>query len=196
MPAVPFAPGVPPLTSYLVNSVVLLVTDAILSILGTPTQQWGLYSTSGFPVILADSVISFEYSQDFLVSDYQTEKGGFESYDKVRVPFTAKLRFATGGSVSHRQRMLDSIASIIGDTNLYDAVTPEEIYQSVNLIHQDFRRTASQGLGLVSVDVTVREVRTMATTQFSNTQQPSGANAVSGGNVSAGVSQAPPSGFQ
>ena len=183
MPFVPQVAGVPPLTSYLVGAVSLLVSDIIGLFFGS-TSQWGLFDAlTGSPVVIADSVISFDYKQDYTVSDYTVEKGAFESYDKVRLPFEVMLRFASGGNSANRSDLLDSIESIMGDLNLYNAVTPDAIYLGVNAFHQDYKRTAKQGVGLVSVDLRVREIRVAPNTQFSNTQSPSGANPIGGGGV-------------
>ena len=184
MPNVFNVPGVPALTGYLAGSLSLLVQDAISIFFGAPQSQWGLF-LNGIPIIVADSVVSFDYTGEFRILDYPIEQGSFETYNKVRVPFTVKLRFATGGTISDRTDFLNSIEQVIGDLNLYDAVTPERIYHNVNVHHQDYRRTATQGVGLLTVDLHVEEVRVTASSSFTNTQQPDGANPASGGTVMA-----------
>jgi hypothetical protein len=194
MPAVPNAAGVPPLTSYLVQTAVVLAQDLITSLFGN-AAVWGVFiAGTSIPIIVADSVISFDFTQDYLISDYPTEMGGFQSYNKVQTPFKVKLRFATGGNAADRAGLLAQIGSIIGDTQLYDAVTPESIYLNVNAVHYDYRRTANQGLGLLVVDVTFQQIRSTAATLFSNTQQPSGADASATGTVQPGASMPAPAG--
>jgi hypothetical protein len=175
MPNVPQVAGVPPLNSYLAAGDVVLLTadEAVIASLVTP--QWGIY-LNGEPVVEADSVVSFEYKQEYTVSDYPLEQGAFESYDKVQLPFDVKIRYAQGGSESDRQTFLQSIASIIGTLNFYSVVTPEVVYPSVSVTHYDYRRTAVNGVGLIMADVWCTQIRVSATTTFSNTQQPSGAS--------------------
>ena len=186
MPQVPNVPGVPSLSSYSApTAITLLVADAINLLAGFGPPQWGLFLPgSSVPVVTADSVISFDYKRDWAISDYPVEQGAFESYDKVQTPFTTRLRFSAGGSASNRQVLLDSIEAIADTLTLFDAATPEAVYESVNVNHVDYRRTAMNGVGLLSVDVWCTEIRVTGTSEFSNTRSPSGSSPVSGGVVS------------
>lgn len=202
-PNVPDVPGVPPLLrnpNVAIAAISLLVRDALAFFLGSGPTQWGIFK-NGFPVVLADSVISFDYKQDWSLSDYPVEQGKFETYNKVNSPFHTRVRFSSGGDESTRSNFIESIAAIAGTTDLFDVVTPEKVYQGVNVAHYDYRRTAASGLGLIVVDVWLLEVRDTATATFTNTnqglttatfndrfafqntQQPSGANALNTGVV-------------
>lgn len=160
----------------------LLTADVLGAITNLFRPQWGLFQ-GGQPVVTSDNVASFAYKQEWTVSDYPVEGGAFASYDKVQVPFDVRLRYTAGGSITNRQALLDSIASIAGTTDVFDAVTPEETYQSVNVTHYDYNREAVNGVGLLKVDVFCVQIRTTATAVFSQTQSPSGADPVSGGTV-------------
>lgn len=128
--------------------------------------QWGIFK-DGKSVIKADNVLSFEYKRDWTISDYPIEEGGFESYDKVQLPFDARVRFSAGGSLDTRQALIDSIEAIAGDLLLYDVVTPEKTYQSVNVVHYDLHRKSDDGVGLLKIDVYLEEVRNTAQAAFS-----------------------------
>lgn len=194
MADVPQVPGVPPLASYApVPGVEFLTADAASILAGAP-QQWGLF-LNGTPVIVADTVTSFEYLKDSTIADYPIEQGSFESYNKVPRPIQAHIRFTSGGSVQNRQALLASAAAIADDLNVYDAVTPEAIYPNVNVIHQNYDREA-QTVGLLSLDMIVQEVRqagataaaitgTGASSSLSDTSSQNSADPVSGGNVQA-----------
>lgn len=185
MPNVPFVPGVPALTSYATGQLLsILVRDIALLVTGGFFQEWGIF-LDGNSAVPADSVISFDFRREWTVSNYPLEKGTFESYDKVQLPFEAKMRFSVGGTVNDRQQFLDTIDSIAGGLNLYDVVTPEETYRSVSITHYDYRRTATDGVGLLLVDLWCSQVRVTATTKFSSTKTPSGADSSSGGAVTA-----------
>ncbi len=184
-PNVPIAPGVPPLPRNpleVAAAISLLTQDAINTIAGSGQPLWGIFQNN-IPVVLADNVVSLDYKQDWTVSDYPLEQGAFESYDKVQLPFECRVRFSCGGDVTNRQDFLDSIAAIANTLNLYTIVTPEEIYPSVNITHYDYRRTASNGVGLIVVDVWAIQVRITASTMFQNVQNPSSASPQNGGNV-------------
>lgn len=161
-------PGLP--SGVIVNAVQLLTADA-LSILGVQSSpQWGLFQ-DGIPVVIADNVLSFDFRQDYRISDYPVEQGAFESYNKVASPFDVRLQFSAGGSVAKRQELIDSVDAIIGSTDLFDAVTPEKVFMSINPVHQSIRRTSRQGSGLVVIDLYCRQVRVTAVQQFTNNQQ-------------------------
>ncbi|BCH11934.1 hypothetical protein MesoLj131c_61920 [Mesorhizobium sp. 131-3-5] len=161
----------------------LLTQDAIGLLSGAFSQQlWGIYF-GGVPVIIADNVVEVQYRQQWSISDFPVERGAFESYDKVQIPYDARLRFTAGGSAANRAAMLASIAAVAGDTNLYDVVTPEAVYLSCNFTHYDYSRRANEGMGLLSVDIWMIEVREAPSAAMSNTQDPSGASQVNGGTV-------------
>lgn len=183
-PNVPNVPGVPAVNRQpgaAIATTVLMVADA-LGLFGFLTPPLGLYK-DGTVVITADNVVSFDHKRDWALSTYPLEQGAFESYDKVQQPFDVRLRFSAGGSADDRQQLLDSIEAVANSLELFDAVTPEKIYRSVNVIHYDYRRESDRGAGLIVIDVWCQEVRVTATASFSNTQTPSGASTVDGGVV-------------
>jgi hypothetical protein len=136
MPNVPNVPGVPNLASYAQGVVTLLVADAVAFLGGQETPQWGLF-LNGAPAVVAESVTSFDYKQDWNISTYPVEAGAFASYDKVQVPFDVRLRYATGSDESARQTLLNSIARIAGTLNLYDAVMPD-VFRAITPYSRQF----------------------------------------------------------
>lgn len=186
MAAVPNAPGVPALLTGFDASIslgiTLLANDLIAGLGGLIGPQWGIFS-NGFPVVSADTVVSLDYKQESVVADYPLERGTFESYDKVQVPFDARVRFVAGGSDANRAALLASIAAIQGDFNLYDVVTPEAVYTSCNVMHHDYHRSSNNGLGLIQVDVWLRQIRIAVGTVTGSTAAASGADQVNGGSV-------------
>lgn len=183
-------PGLPALAAGIVVDVVQLVIADLLSINGAQAgPQWGLFK-DGLPVVTADNVLSFDFRQDFRISDYPVEQGAFESYNKVQMPFDVRLQFSTGGSVGKRQAMIDSVDSIIGSLELFDAVTPEKVFTSLNPVHQSIRRTSRAGAGMVVIDLYCREIRVTATQQFTNNQQTTTGSSTTG-NTSTSISIIP-----
>lgn len=155
-----------------------------LATFGLIAPEWGIFDQNGNVVVTFDNVISVEYKQEHSVSDYPLEEGAFESYDKVQVPFDARVRFSSGGSFSNRQALIESVQAIAGDLELYDVVTPEATYTSVNIVHQDYSRTAQNGAGLITLDVWLTEIRVTADPALSNSSaEPSGAPTANGGQV-------------
>lgn len=184
-------PGLPALAADVIINAVQLLTVDVLSILGAQnSQQWGLFQ-NGEPVVTADNVVAFDFRQDRRISNYPVEEGAFESYNKVPVPFDVRLTFSTGGSVAKRQEMINSIDAIIDSTDVFDGVTPEKVYTSINPVHQSMRRTGRSGAGLVVIDVYCQQIRVTTSQQFVNNQQQTSSNGNAGSGTTTNISIIP-----
>lgn len=183
-PNVPQFPGVPPL-GRLFNAVgpalQLLNGDVLGIVRNLISPQWGIFDQGGNLVVFADSVVRFDYKQMWTIADYPIEGGSFESYDKVIHPQEIRLRLTRGGSNADRVDFLASLRNIVGDTNLYNIVTPEFQYINFNISDWEFHRTATNGLGLLMVDLLCVEVRVGVSSNFSNTKTAGAANTVNNG---------------
>lgn len=143
--------------------------DGVESVTVSATRggpQWGIFK-GGTAVIKAESVGEFGIKKEWTISDYPVEEGGFQSYNKVYIPFDARIQFRAGGSVENREALLKSVEDIAGDLQLYDVQMPEKVYQSVNVVHYDLRRKFDNGLGILIIDVYLEEVRDTADAEFS-----------------------------
>ena len=176
-------PGLPPLLGgFTITSPTLLLQDAFDALTGQGAPQWGIFQDD-VAVVAADNVLGVEYRQDWTIADYPIEQGGFQSYDKVNTPFDVRVTYSCGGSTDHRTAFLQSIDDIAGSLELYDAVTPEQVYENVNVLHYDYNRTATNGLGLMTVRIYLQEIRQSAQAAFSNTQAASGSGTQDDGTV-------------
>ncbi len=205
MADVPDVPGVPSLTSFATTPVVALAGDLISTAVGFLTQQWGLFFF-GIPVLPTNSTVSFDFKQDWIVSDYPVEAGSFMSYDKVQLPFDARLRVTSGpdevsriallnliqvltNSSSLLQALSTAITSLTGFTLpsvplfLFDAVTPEATYTGCTISHYDYRRRSDSGLGMIVMDIWLTQVKQVASTAFQSV-----ISAASAGTVGTGIS--------
>jgi hypothetical protein len=190
---VPQVPGVPPLNfnpSFVLP--VPLTQDLVRQFSAVFDPQWGIFQ-SGSPIITAESVTGFDFRADWTISDYPVEGGIFESYDKVTVPFLAKIRFASGSSPQARQQLLAAVDAVAGLSGvaaggqlpIYDVVTPEFTYTGCSISHYDYRRAANQGVGLIVIDVWVSQVLVQNATGLpaSQVQNPASADPQSNGSV-------------
>lgn len=181
---IPNVPGVPPLASYAVDTVELLFADVLSALFGFAAPIWGVYM-NGEPVIAADNQVDFEFKQDSPISTYPVEQGQFQTYDKVQMPAEVRCRFSAGGTEANRQEFLQSIEQVFNTIDLFDVVTPEQVFSNYNFTHRDFARSADKGAGLIVVDLWMTEVRQTATAQYQNTQQPGSAGVQGQGSVAA-----------
>ncbi len=156
--------------------------------------KWGLL-LKGKPAIDADSIVNFEYKKDWTIADYQIEEGGFASYDKVAMPYDARMTFARGGSEDDRAEFIAQVEAVVETLELYQIVTPETSYQNANAAHYDYRRTNINGVGLIQANIYFVEIRVTAAQSFSSpnsspasqadTQDPGAASQVNDGAVQA-----------
>lgn len=169
----------------------LLTADTFTYFSNTFGQQWGIFQ-NGAPVVTADTVMSFEYKQEWALSDFPVEQGGFASYDKVHIPFDVRFRFVAGGSEANRAALLSSVQSIAGTLTLFSAASPESVYLNCCVKHYDYRRTSINGVGMIQVDVWLEEVQEVqssttggspSTPSTGPTSQPSGADPTNLGSV-------------
>ena len=186
-PDVPKAPGVPPLQRAfgVVNAISLIAADVQLLLNAFAGPRWGIFTTSGKPWLIGDSVVGVDLKRDYRLADYPVEKGGFATYNKVATPYDARLSFTVGGTDADRAGFLALVEQMAGSLDLYSVVMPEFTYPRMNVAHYDLSRTAKTGATLLRVDVWLQEVRTSATSAFTSTatQAPSGTSPVDGGNV-------------
>lgn len=163
------APGVPPLIGGVSIVLPTLLTGDTFTGYGSPSgQQWGVW-LGGAPVVTFDTFVSIDYRQGWALSDYPVERGGFQTYDKVQLPFDVRVKFASGFDESNRSSLLSSVASISRSLLLYDVVTPEKVYTSVNVQHYDYHRTSTNGVGVITVEMWLLEIRVTNNTAQNNT---------------------------
>lgn len=179
--------GVPPLLNSLsqkATTVELLYTDA-LTLFSPLVQVWGVFY-QGTLIAQADSVLTFDYKRDWNLPTYPQENGGFQTYNKVQMPFDARVTLVKGGSLVDRQTFLKNLEDAAETLNLYDINTPEKTYSNCNIDHISVRRSSQQGMTLLAVDLWLLEIRNTAVAAFStNVQNPGSCTPSNGGSVQA-----------
>lgn len=182
MPNVPNVAGVPALSSYLEDTVSLLINDAVSLLIGPASSTYDIM-LDGESVFNFNSMGSFAYKQSYSVSDYKVEPGSFVSYDKVQNPFDVRMRIVSEGTPEAMTELLQQILTAIDDVNLYDLVTPQQTYQNCNMVDFGYEQTAAAGVGMLVVDLMWKQIRQGDAAAFSNTQQPGSAGQTGTGNV-------------
>ncbi len=192
MADVPRVPGVPALPSYGVSNVVLLVADAVSLFNAIAGSRWGIF-LGGRQAFEYNSVVDFDYKQDWPISDYPVEEGAFLSYNKVQLPWDVRLRVTSGGSESERQNLINAVEAAANTLNRYELVTPEKVYPSACITHCDYKRTNLNGAGLILMDIWFLQIRVTSTATFTNTKAPGAAGQQNTGSV---APQAPSAAIQ
>lgn len=179
-PDVPQLPGVPAVLrnpEAQLAVVQALVNGDVLGALNDALRPtWGVFDASGNPVAIADTVTTLEYRADSRVPTYPQEDGSFESYNKVQLPYEARVQLVCGRNASYRSAFLEAIEAAKQSTNLYSVVTPDAIYANANIVAYDVRRETHRGVTLLKVSLILEEIRSNAVAAFANTQNSASAN--------------------
>ena len=178
--------GVPALLNKfnsVTNVITLLAADAA-NVLGLfPSPVWGIFDANNKLVIQPDSIVAFDFKREWRLPDYPMEQGAFQAYNKVATPFDARIKMTKGGTDDDRLQFLQNLDDAASSLNTYTILTPSKAFLNVNIHHYDYRRTAKNGLTLLTVDVWLTQIRFDAVAQSASTKYVSGADAKSAGNV-------------
>lgn len=177
----PGAPTLPVTLSGIFPQPTLMTSDTVSAVVTAGPPKWGIFDQSNNLVLQADNVVSLDYKRTWKIADYPIEQGDFSSYDKVTLPYEVKITFSQGGSESDRSTFMNTLEAIGASFDLYNIVTPEITYLNANVEMFGYRRTATDGVGLISVDMLLKEIRQTAEVAFSNTASPANAGQVNTG---------------
>lgn len=133
-------------------------------------------------VLQWDSCLNFDYHNESNISDAPQEEGAFISYNKVATPFTIRTR-ATTTKPETRSQFLKDCEDFLDDLKLYKFITPNGVYNDVNLISIDYHRGSDAGFSMISVDFVFREVRINKESRYESSKEPSGEKQKSSGQV-------------
>jgi hypothetical protein len=181
------ASGIPALlgkVAKVTNTASLLVADAKILLGMFAGPKWGIFNTDGSLAIKPDSMVSLDFKKEYKIPDYPQEQGSFQTYNKVTRPRDVRVRMTKGGSDSDRAQFIVQINHAANSLKLYKIAMPEgTVTDNMSILNYSFSRTATNGVGLLSVDMEFVEVLATATAAYSNTAAPSGADPVSTGSV-------------
>lgn len=170
-----FPPGPPPVLAG-----VLALGRLVLALL--QKTQWGIYKDTANdppevdedglqvvtvtgkpePVLIPDSFRTFNFNQEWSVTDAPTEEGGFATYNKVNNPFDVVIRMTKGGSRRERTEFLEKLDGLGNSLGMLKLLTPERTYSGMNIVRYAIRRDEARGAYWMSeIDVYFREIRTV-----------------------------------
>lgn len=129
------------------------------------------------------STAKFEYKQDWTIADYPIEQGGFQSYDKVQLPFDVRVRLNCSGPVAQRQAFLSTLDAMSNTTQLFDVHTPERTYANCSVSHIGFDREATAGAAMIQADIWFQQIRLTQAATFQNPQNPADTGQINSGTV-------------
>jgi len=181
-PNAPFFPGVPGLRRNplaIVNAVQLVAADiaTVADLFSGP--RWGIFTKDGLPLVIADTIVAVDFRIEARISDYPVETGGFQSYDKVMLPYDMRVVMTCGGThpglsgaSMDKTLFLSNLTTAQASLDVFLVLTPDASYPNMNIVHYDYRRTRERGASMLHVEVWLQEIRDTAKTQFTSTQSP------------------------
>jgi hypothetical protein len=177
------------------------VNNYLQDFLNNFETQWGIFDANGDPLTgftmslvgAIQSTYSFTFDRENQVSSFPVERGGFATYNKVRMPATPSIVLNLTGSISDGTQFLNAIENACNSTQLYSVITPQVQYINYTIQKYNYSRTASQGATLLSVEIFLMEViqvsvQTIPQTggqnnSITNSNDPTAASSQSGGQV-------------
>lgn len=187
LPGVPNLPRIPGINTDIPQAVtdILAVTDPRLYMSNEDVDTgWALLNADGTLAIDPDSFVGMDYRDESRICNYPVEQGSFSSYNKVTIPYDVRLIISCGGQLRmSRQEFLDRLKAMKNSTDLFALATPDNVLVDINMTHFDYRRESRSGVSLITAACWFEEVRTTAVAKYSNTNQPSGEDSVSQGQV-------------
>jgi hypothetical protein len=182
------ANGIPSLLNRVAaatNPVALVAADAAQVLRMFTGPSWAVLNIDGSEALVPDSLVNLDYKREWMFPNYPLEPNAFESFNKVKTPASCNLRMTKGGTAADRSGFLQAVGALADSLTLLNILMPEgsQFITNVCISRFDYRRTSTNGIGLLSVDIAFEEIRVSATQSFSNTAQPSAADPVNTGSV-------------
>ena len=186
--AFPNFPGIPPLKGYsaassAISTISNVAALAQISFANAPPPVWGVFDSAGNPVALADSFLGIDFYNQSTITNAPLEDGAFMSYNKVQMPFTARVMLSKGGSADERTAFQLAVASAAASLNLYTIVTPDANYPNCNIEAYDYTQQYQNGVSIVNVGIRFKQIRIVKAQYTNNTTEPSGASPDANGKV-------------
>ncbi len=145
--------------------------------------SWGIFKADGTIALEPDSIFMIEPMAEYRISDYPVERGGFQSFNKVALPGETRVTVTKGGAVAERSAFLTALDALMKSLDAYSVVTPDGTFLDRNPVRYNYSRSSENGAALLKVEIQFQEIRQTAVAAFSNSKEPSGADAVNNGPV-------------
>lgn len=169
--------GIPPLLNG-INKVFGTIIDitALGNLLFSLDSQvkWGIYLPPKPPlketklVLEVDGFVEFELQNASQVASYRIEKGQFAAYNKVDSPYSINLVMIKNGTPEELTKFISELNDISNDIELYNIVTPNQVFTNANMLQYSYRQSASEGYNTLYVYCTFMQILSTAEIQFNN----------------------------
>ena len=112
-----------------------------------------------------NSMQEFSAEKSSRLPDEPIEKGSFATYNRIIEPRAITCRLSVEGSASKLQSAIDRLTTLCENDEKITLTTPEQSYKNMMLESFDYRRDASNGRGVLFVDIRFKEIREVKSAQ-------------------------------
>ena len=112
-----------------------------------------------------NSMQEFSAEKSSRLPDEPIEKGSFSTYNRVIEPRSISCRLSVEGKAADLQNAIDRLTELAENDEKITLTTPEQSYKNMMLESFDYRRDASNGRGVLYVDLRFKEIREVASQQ-------------------------------
>ena len=111
------------------------------------------------------SMVEFTQEKSSRIPDEPIEKGSFSTYNRVIEPRSITCRLAVKGKAADLQNAVDRLTELTENDEKITLTTPEQNYPNMMLESFDYRRDATNGRGVLYVDLRLKEIREVQSAQ-------------------------------
>ena len=111
------------------------------------------------------SMQEFSAEKSSRLPDEPIEKGSFATYNRIIEPRAITCQLSVEGSKADLQNAIDRLTDLCENDEKITLTTPEQSYKNMMLESFDYRRDASNGRGVLYVDLRFKEIREVASQQ-------------------------------
>lgn len=161
MPSIEGMPNIPVLKDLdKMDTKTVITLGGIALLKAVFANYWGIFNEYGVPILLADSIISLNFSNSYSISQAPLEQGSFASYNKVAEAYKATVQLSKGsGGTFMRGVFLKQIDALAASTLKFYIITPEYVYMNACITGYDLVREAHDGAQLMKINLHLQEVR-------------------------------------
>lgn len=111
------------------------------------------------------AMLEFTAERSSRLPNEPIEKGSFATYNRILEPMVITCRLAVKGSASELQGKIDRLTELNQNDEKITLTTPEQSYPNMMLESFEYRRDATNGRGVLYVDLRLKEIREVASQQ-------------------------------
>ena len=112
-----------------------------------------------------NSMQEFSAEKSSRLPDEPIEKGSFSTYNRIIEPRSITCQLSVEGSAQKLQSAIDRLTDLCENDEKITLTTPEQSYPNMMLESFDYRRDATNGRGVLYVDLRFKEIREVQSAQ-------------------------------